>query len=67
MKVKYIIAFVLIVVGAILTFGVKPILSKKIESEELLEKYIYIVKIIGMWLVVIGAISIFMLGGSFGG
>lgn len=67
MKVKYIIAFVLIVVGAILTFGVKPILSKKIESEELLEKYIYIVKIIGMWLVVIGAISIFILGGSFGG
>lgn len=67
MKVKYIIAFVLIVVGAILTFGVKPILNKKIENEELLEKYIYIVKIIGMWLVVIGAISIFILGGSFGG
>ena len=65
MTLKYVISLILIVLGAILTFLAKPVLEKKIEDEERLQKYIYIIKIIGMWLVVIGAIAIFVLGGSF--
>ena len=49
-----------------MTFLVKPILSKKVFDEELLERYIYIIKTIGMWLVIIGALAIFILGGNFG-
>ena len=66
MNFKYVIAWAFIIIGALLTFLVKPVLSKKVSDEELLEKYIYILKTIGMWLVIIGAIAIFILGGSFG-
>ena len=66
MNFKYILAAVAIVTGAIITFGAKKVLAKKFEDEELLQKYTYITKIIGMWLVVIGAVAIFVLGGSFG-
>lgn len=67
MNFKYVIAWALIIIGAVLTFLVKPVLSKKVEDEEKLEKLIYIYKTIGMWLVIIGAIAIFILGGNFGG
>lgn len=67
MNFKYVIAWACIIVGALLTFLVKPVLSKKISDEEVLEKKIYIFKTIGMWLVIIGAVAIFILGGSFGG
>ena len=66
MNFKYVIAWAIIIIGALLTFLVKPVLSKKVSDEELLEKYIYILKTIGMWLVIIGAIAIFIFGGSFG-
>lgn len=66
MNLKYVIAWLFIIIGALMTFLVKPILSKKVFDEELLERYIYIIKTIGMWLVIIGALAIFILGGNFG-
>ena len=66
MDFKYIIAWAMIIIGAIITFFIKPVLAKKYEDEEVLQKNIYIFKIIGMWLVIIGAVAIFVLGGNFG-
>lgn len=66
MDFKYVISWAFIIIGAILTFVSKPVLTKKFEDEEKLQKYIYIFKIIGMWLVIIGAVAIFILGGNFG-
>ena len=66
MDFKYIIAWALIIIGAVLTFLTKPVLTKKVQDEEVLQKYTYIFKIIGMWLVIIGAVAIFVLGGNFG-
>jgi len=66
MDLKYVIAWFFIVIGALMTFLVKPVLSKKVEDEELVEKYTYIIKTIGMWLVIVGALAIFVLGGNFG-
>ena len=66
MDFKYVIAWALIIIGALVTFLVKPVLAKKYEDEEVLQKNIYIFKIIGMWLVIIGAVAIFILGGNFG-
>lgn len=64
-------AWLLIIVGALVTFLVKPILAKKQENldDAALEKQnkiIYITKIIGMWLVIIGAAMIFIAGGMYG-
>lgn len=64
-------AWLLIIVGALITFLVKPILAKKQEeldeaSQEKQNKIIYITKIIGMWLVIIGAAMIFIAGGMYG-
>ena len=68
MTLKYVIAWFLLVVGAVLTFSAKFILKNKCgDDAELMQKYIYIFKITGMWLVVIGSLFIFILGGSFGG
>ena len=66
MDFKYVIAWIFVIIGALMTFLVKPIISKKVEDEELIEKYTYIIKTIGMWLVIIGALAIFFLGGNFG-
>ena len=66
MDFKYVIAWIFVIIGALMTFLVKPIISKKVEDEELIEKYTYIIKTIGMWLVIIGALAIFFLGGNLG-
>ncbi|MBR5156779.1 MAG: hypothetical protein IKW59_03320 [Clostridia bacterium] len=64
-------AWLLIIVGALVTFSVKPILTKKQNkpdeaTREKQNKIIYITKIIGMWLVIIGAAMIFIAGGMYG-
>ncbi len=64
-------AWLLIIVGALITFLVKPIITKKQENLDELalekqNKIIYITKIIGMWLVIIGAAMIFIAGGMYG-
>ncbi len=64
-------AWVLIFVGAIITFAIKPLLSRKTDEadeteKQALDKKIYILKIIGMWLVILGAAVIFISGGMYG-
>lgn len=63
---NYVFSWILIIVGAIITFLSQPVLAKKVEDEAVLKKYLYIFKTIGMWLVIIGAVSIFIIGGNFG-
>jgi len=66
MDFKYILAWACVIIGALITFLAKPVLAKKYEDEEVLQKNLYIFKIIGMWLVIIGAIAIFIIGGNLG-
>ncbi len=58
------IGWILLVIGALITFLAKPILQKKAENEEINQKALYLAKIIGMWVVIIGAIMIFIAGGT---
>ena len=66
------LSWVLIIIGAIITFLVKPLLMRGVEEntdesvKKQLDKKIYISKIIGMWLVIIGAAMIFIAGGMYG-
>lgn len=65
------VSWILIIVGAIVTFLVKPLLSRKVSeadeaAKQALDKKIYISKTIGMWLVIIGAAVIFISGGLYG-
>lgn len=64
-----ILPWILIILGAVITFAAKPFLLRKAETaedEDAQEKKIYVTKIIGMWLVIIGAVIIFIAGGSYG-
>ena len=54
--------WILLLIGAVVNFLV-PLLCKK-TGRELSEKALYIVKIFGMWLVIIGAAMIFIAGGK---
>lgn len=64
-------AWLLIIIGALVTFLAKPIIARKSEGndeakQEKQNKIIYITKLIGMWLVIIGAAMIFISGGMYG-
>ena len=61
-----IIAIVLILVGAIINFLVPPVNKKKSGDNEETLKTIYILKSLGLILVIIGCIIFFWLGGKFG-
>ena len=61
-----ILAYVLIVLGAVINFLVPVVLKKKAESQESMMKAIYTVKSVGLILVIIGCVIIFWLGGKFG-
>ena len=56
------IAWILLVVGAVINFLVPPICKKA--GRELSENALYIVKICGLLLVIIGAVMIFIAGGK---
>ena len=58
------IGWVLIVIGAFVNFLVKPVLAKTKGQQELSEKKLYTVKIVGMLLVIAGAALIFVAGGK---
>ena len=63
--------WILIVLGAIVTFGAKPFFAKKAEAQDestadSQQKTMITIKIIGMWLVIIGAVMIFISGGIYG-
>lgn len=61
-----IFALVLIAVGAIVNFLVPAIIKKKIAKTDIIPDKIYIIKSVGLILVVIGCIIFFWLGGKFG-
>lgn len=70
-SIMNILPWALIIIGAAVTFLVKPLLlrgSEDADEETQLRqnKLIYISKIIGMWLVIIGAVMIFIAGGMYG-
>ena len=60
-------ALVLVVVGALINFLVPYVIKKKAEEEAAVVNTVYAVKIIGLLMVIAGAIMIFWLGGKFGG
>ncbi|MBQ3119073.1 MAG: hypothetical protein IJC10_04855 [Clostridia bacterium] len=66
MKGLDIVSIVLILVGAIINFLVPPVIKKKSGDNEETLKTIYIVKSLGLILVIIGCIIFFWLGGKFG-
>ena len=53
----------LIIIGALINFLAKPVLKKRAGGEEVSVKVLYTVKIVGLWLVIIGAAMIFIAGG----
>ncbi len=55
--------WVLIIVGALVNFLAGPVLTKAAAGREVSQKALYVVKILGMWLVIIGAAMIFIAGG----
>ncbi len=61
-----IVSIVLILVGAIINFLVPPVIKKKSGDSEETLKTVYVVKSLGLILVIIGCIIFFWLGGKFG-
>ena len=55
--------WILLVAGALVNFLAKPILAKT-KSAEVNEKTLLIIKTIGLWLVIVGAVMIFIAGGK---
>lgn len=66
MSLVEILALVLIAVGAVINFLVPPIIKKKAGQNDNVQNKIYIVKSIGLVLVIVGCIIFFLLGGKFG-
>ena len=66
MSLTEILALVLIAIGAIINFFVPPIIKKKSSQNDNVQNKIYIVKSVGLVLVIIGCIIFFWLGGKFG-
>ncbi len=67
---KNFMPWLFIIVGALITYLAKPILNKKLKGEDdesvNSERILYITKLIGMVLVIIGAAMIFIAGGTYG-
>ncbi len=57
------LGWILIVVGALINFLAKPVLQKACQSDPE-QKILYVVKVIGLCLVILGAVMIFMAGGK---
>jgi len=57
-----ILAFVLLVIGAVISYGAKKIVEDVIKKDDTDKKYTGMVKLAGFVLVLIGAIIIFKIG-----
>ena len=57
-----ILAFVLLVIGAVISYGAKKIVEDVIKKDDTDKKYTGMVKLAGVVLVLIGAIIIFKIG-----
>ncbi len=66
MSLTEILALVLIAIGAIINFLVPPIIKRKSSQNDNVQNKIYIVKSLGLILVIVGCIIFFWLGGKFG-
>ncbi|MBE7021795.1 MAG: hypothetical protein E7414_01050 [Ruminococcaceae bacterium] len=58
-----VLGWVLLLIGALITFLAKPVLQKKAGDGEMSQKALYMIKTAGMWIVIAGAILIFLAGG----
>lgn len=59
------IGWILIVIGALVNYLAKPVLKKATKTNDDPEqKLLYIIKIIGLCVVIAGAVMIFMAGGK---
>ncbi len=58
--------WILIVVGALVNFLAKPVLLKaqKAEADDAEQKLLYSIKLVGLCLVIAGAVMIFLAGGK---
>ena len=62
------LGWILVVIGALVNFLAKPVLNKISKTENDPEqKLLYIVKILGLCVVIAGAIMIFLAGGKING
>ncbi len=60
-----VLGWILLVIGAIINFLAKPVLQKVCHcAEDPEQKVLYVVKIIGLCLVIAGAMMIFIAGGK---
>ena len=66
MSILEIIALVLIAIGAVINFLIPPVIKKKSGQDEQTQNKIYIIKSLGLVIVIAGCIIFFWLGGKFG-
>lgn len=57
------LGWILIVIGAVLNFAAKPVLTKRAGDGDINEKALYGFKTAGMLIVIIGAAMIYIAGG----
>ncbi len=62
-----IIAFVILIIGAVIAFCAKPFLKLILGADNVKDSHIYIMKILGLLVVIVGAAIVFISGGTFGG
>lgn len=61
------IGWILVIIGALVNFLAKPVLNKISNNNDPEQKLLYIVKILGLCVVIVGAVMIFMVGGKING
>ncbi|MBE7041213.1 MAG: hypothetical protein E7400_04530 [Ruminococcaceae bacterium] len=61
------IGWILVIIGALVNFLAKPVLNKISNNNDPEQKLLYIVKILGLCVVIVGAVIIFMVGGKING
>ncbi len=57
------LGWILIVIGAVLNFAAKPVLTKRAVDGAINEKALYWIKTLGMLIVIVGALMIYIAGG----
>jgi len=58
------LGWILLIIGALITYLAKPLLAKKAADGQANQTVLYWVKLVGMWVVIVGAVLIFIAGGK---
>lgn len=59
------VGWILVIIGALINYLAKPVLKKmKSANEDSEQKLLYTIKIVGLCVVIAGAVMIFMAGGK---